>query len=73
MNHPQVKFSRELRWFLFDEEYQFSSEKGQFIEQTGALSGIKALTENVIMMGKSLLSKYMMGSIHKSEVSKQPL
>lgn len=66
MNHPQVKFSRELRWFLFDQEYQFSSEKGQFIEQAGALGGIKSITENVIMMGKSLLNKYVVRNKEKS-------
>jgi hypothetical protein len=44
VHHPQVRLSHELKWFLFDEDYNFSSEKGEFIEQTGSLSGIKNIT-----------------------------
>ena len=59
LHHPQVRLSSELKWFLFDEALHFSSEKGEFIEQTGAFGGLGSFTASMASLGRTLLTKYI--------------
>lgn len=65
-----MKYSEELRQFLFDEEYSFSSEKGEFIEQSSTLDGLITIKNTVYDLGKNLYEKWVGGSELKSEFSR---
>ena len=41
LHHPRVRYSHELKHFLFEEAYNFSESKGEYIGQVTALDNLK--------------------------------
>lgn len=54
LQHPLVRFSNELKHFLFDEEFNFSEAKGEFIEQSTVIDNLKNVTGTVYGLTKSV-------------------
>jgi hypothetical protein len=47
LNHPVIRYSNELKHFLFDEDFNFSQSKGEFIEQSSAGDSVRNVTGTV--------------------------
>ena len=61
LKHERIRYSAEVKRFLFENENNFSLGKGDYIEKMTAIENIKSFTTNIYDIGKDIYKRYMGG------------